>query len=74
MGSYQNLISETERKEWEMLRRGVGPIPDEELERCEQAALQLRDRLIHVPYYAEKDREDGMRYWRSLQAHEYPIG
>ena len=74
MGSYQSLISEKERKEWEMLRRGIGPIPDEELERCEKAALQLRERLIQVPYYAEKDRENGMRYWRSLQANEYPIG
>ncbi len=68
------LISESERKEWEMLRRGIRPIPDDELERCERAALQLRDRLIGIPYYAEKDRESGMRYWRSLQANEYPIG
>lgn len=68
------LISEAERKEWEMLRRGIRPIPDDELERCERAALQLRDRLIGIPYYAEKDRESGMRYWRALQANEYPIG
>ena len=68
------LISEKERREWEKLRLGFTPIPDDELERCERAALQLRDRLINIPYYAEKDRESGMRYWRTLQASDYPIG
>jgi len=75
MGSYRKcLISEAQRKEWEMLRKGVGPIPEDELERCEQAAVQLRERLINIPYYAERDRKIGMRYWRALQANEYPVG
>jgi len=67
-------MSEAERKEWEFLRHGIGPIPEEELENCELAAQQLRERLISIPYYAEKDRQGGMRFWRALQAHEYPIG
>jgi len=75
MASYLNVsIDEEQRREWQLLRSGVGPIPEEELVRCEMAALQLRERLIGIPYYAEKDREDGMRYWRGLQAREYPIG
>lgn len=57
-----------------MLRRGIGPIPEDKLEQCELAAMQLRERLVNIPYYAERDRENGMRYWRALQAREYPIG
>ena len=66
-------ISEEQKREWELLRKGRGSIPEDELERCERAALQLRERLIDIPYYAERDRQCGMRYWRSLQAHEYPF-
>jgi hypothetical protein len=29
---------------------------------------------VDVPYYAEKDRQHGMRYWRELQASDFPIG
>jgi len=67
-------INDDLRREWELLRRGENPILDEDLERCELAALQLRDRLVNIPYYAEKDRQTGMRYWRGLQASDYPIG
>lgn len=74
MSFSQCVISDEQRKEWEMLRRGIGPIPEEELARCELAARQMRDRLINVPYYAERDRLHGMRFWRELQAREYPIG
>jgi len=62
------------RKEWELLLNGQVPILDDDLERCELAALQLRDRLVNIPYYAERDRQVGMRYWRGLQASDYPIG
>jgi len=44
------------------------PIPQEELERREQATRDLRARLIQIPWYAEQDRRDGMAFWRKLQA------
>lgn len=44
------------------------PIPQAELERREQAARNLRARLILIPWYAEQDRRDGMEFWRKLQA------
>jgi len=75
MGSYQPYaMSSEEREEWQTLRRGLGPIPEEELERCEIAARQLRERLIAVPYFAERDRQGGMHFWRRMQASDYPVG
>jgi len=74
MGAYRScVISEEERREWRMLRSGLGPIPEDKLALCELAARQMRDRLINIPYYAERDRELGMRFWRELQAREYPV-
>lgn len=32
------------------------------------AAQRLRERLLHIPWYAKRDQEDGMRYWLSLHA------
>ncbi len=34
----------------------------------EQAAARLRERLLHIPSYAEKDRTLGMAFWRDLHA------
>lgn len=34
----------------------------------EEAAARLRERLLHIPSYAEKDRTLGMAFWRDLQA------
>ena len=66
----------TERKElkikWEKLRAGFNPALA--TERSELAARALRERLMKIPYYAERDSRYGMRYWRTLQACEYPIG
>lgn len=74
MGSYRPFeLSEDEKREWHMLRTGLGPIPEEELQRCELAARRMREMLINVPYYAERDRELGMRFWRELQARDYPV-
>lgn len=41
--------------------------PNEE-QRREQAALRLRERLIHIPWYAEADRRGGMDFWRGFQS------
>ncbi len=40
----------------------------EELDRRELAAQRLRESLISEPYYAKRDKNEGMDYWRSLQA------
>jgi len=67
-------MSDDLRKEWQRLLQGTAAIRTEELERCELAAQQLRDRLVNIPYYAERDRQGGMHYWRGLQASDYPVG
>jgi hypothetical protein len=43
-------------------------IPPEELERREQAAIRLRERHLHIPWYAEQDRKYGMDFWRKSHA------
>lgn len=70
----KSSMSAEQKREWEKLRRGSRPIPEGDLERCERAALQLREMLVDVPYYAERDSREGMRYWRTLLAGEYPVG
>jgi len=72
--TFKCSINDDLKREWELLRRGQGLILEEDLEQCELAALQLRERLVNIPYYAERDRQIGMRYWRRLQASDYPIG
>lgn len=69
----RSFLSEEQKKEWQTLRSDSS-ITEEELARCERAARQLRERLVHVPYYAERDRQQGMRYWRTLQASEFSLG
>lgn len=39
-----------------------------ERERFERAAVRLREELLHIPSYAEKDRSFGMAFWRDLHA------
>jgi hypothetical protein len=39
-----------------------------EHERRETAARRLRERLIHIPWYAEADRREGMDFWRTLHS------
>ena len=69
----QHRRAKREQKiKWEKLRAGFNPTPMNE--RSEQAARALRERLMKIPYYAERDCRYGMRYWRTLQACEYPIG
>lgn len=67
-----NVVNEELKKEWQQLRSNSS-ISEEELVLCEHAARKLRERLVHVPYYAERDRQQGMRYWRTLQASEYSL-
>lgn len=44
------------------------PLPPAELERRERADRRWRERLISHPWYAERDRLDGMEFWRRFQA------
>ncbi len=57
--------------EWRILNKTVfvSKMWRLELARQERAARRLRARLIHIPYYAERDRKSGMRFWRALQSH-----
>ena len=38
----------------------------QEKERREQAAIRLRERCLSIPYYAERDRKEGMEFFLSL--------
>lgn len=38
----------------------------EELERRRQGALRLRERLLALPFYQDKDKRLGMQYWKTL--------
>jgi len=67
-------INDELRKEWVRLLQGTGTVQEKDIERCELAALQLRDRLVSIPYYAERDRQGGMHYWRGMHASDYPVG
>jgi hypothetical protein len=40
----------------------------QEKERREQAAIRLRERCLSIPYYAERDRKEGMEFFRNLHA------
>ncbi len=39
-----------------------------ERDRFERAAVRLREQLLHIPSYADKDRTFGMAFWRDLHA------
>ena len=41
-------------------------LPKEERERRELAATRLRDRLISIPWYKEKDQRSGDEFWASF--------
>lgn len=43
------------------------PIPPEELERRERAAVRLRERLGHLPGYRDRIAPDDMDFWRNYQ-------
>lgn len=65
-----NPESKTQKpaSQWDLMISSLPPTPPEELERREQAALNLRSRLIQIPWYADADRRHGMAFWRKLQA------
>lgn len=69
-----NLANRERRINWEKLRQGFRTVPEAEREQFERAALQMRARLVRIPYYAERDSRYGMRYWHTLLACEYPVG
>lgn len=71
--SENKSVDKEQKINWEKLRQGFRSIPEGERARFEQAALQMRARLIKIPYYAERDSLYGMRYWRTLLACEYPV-
>jgi hypothetical protein len=49
----------------EKLLSSLPPLPQEELDRQERAVVRLRERLLSIPYYAERDRQDGLNFFRN---------
>jgi len=45
-------------------KHGLEPLPQEELDRREQAALRLKEQLSSKPFYKNKT----MTFWRNLQS------
>jgi hypothetical protein len=50
------------------------PLPRTELDFREWAAHRLRKRLITHPWYALRDAESGMEFWRQLQGSQVNVG
>lgn len=50
----------------ETLISSLSPLSPEELERRRQGALRLRERLLVLPFYQDKDKRLGMEYWETL--------
>ncbi len=46
----------------------MNTLSPQERKRREQEALRLREDLLSEPFYAKKDKEEGMAYWRALQS------
>lgn len=52
-------------------RNGTGLSPLAEHNRRVQAALRLRELLISIPWYRQRERESGFRVWETMQASGY---
>ena len=50
-----------------LISRGAQLLPQKELDRRYQAALRCRERLISIPFYAERDKRWGMEFWLNYQ-------
>lgn len=49
-------------------RPGQYRLTEAEKKRRLLAAQRSRERLLHIPWYAKRDRESGIRYWLNLHA------
>lgn len=49
-------------------RPGEHRLTEAEKKRRLLAAQRLRERLLHIAWYAKRDREDGIKYWLGLHA------
>jgi hypothetical protein len=68
-GGLSMLMGQTgELSPLEKLLSSLPPLPQEELDRQERAVVRLRERLLSIPYYAERDRKDGLNFFRNFHS------